>query len=88
MDPPSEEIVARRELDPFVAEFRDFARQFFERKMAVHVWIESDFHGTAPSVTRGGVARGPREAFLMKMPAPAWEAAGAGRLRVASARRL
>ena len=88
MDPPGEEIVARRELDPFVAELRDFARQLFERKMAVHVWIEGDFHGTAPSMTRGGVARGPREAFLMEMPAPAWEAAGAGRLRVASALRL
>ena len=88
MDPPGEEIVARRELDPFVAELGDFARQLLERQMSVHVRIEGDFHGTTPSMTRCGVARGPREAFLMEMPAPAWEATGAGRLRVASALRL
>jgi len=51
----------------------------------VHVRIEGDFHGTIPSLAAGGVARGPREAFPMEMPAPAWEAAGAGRVRVASA---
>ena len=87
MDPPGEEIVARRELDPFVAELGDLARQLLQRQVSVHVRIEGDFHGTIPSLAGGGVARGPREAFPMEMPAPAWEAAGAGGLRVASALR-
>ena len=39
-------------------------------------------------MTRGGFARGSREAFLEEMPAPAWEATGAGRLRVDGALRL
>ena len=45
MDPPGQEIVARRELDPFVAELGDLARQLLEREMAVHVGVERDFHG-------------------------------------------
>jgi hypothetical protein len=44
MNPPGEEIVARREFDPFVAELGDLARQILERKMAVHVGVERDSH--------------------------------------------
>ncbi len=57
MSPPGEEVVARRELDPLVAELGDLARQLLERKMAMHVRVECDAHGAAPSITCGHVAR-------------------------------
>ena len=56
MDPPGEEIVARRELDPLVAEVGYLARQLFERKMAVHVGVERDFHSIHLRVGNRGEA--------------------------------
>src|ERR1700722_1145819 len=86
MDPPGEEIVARRHLDPLVTELGDLAWQLPQRQMSVHVRIESDFHGTTPSMKRGAArdARSPSYG----LPSPASEAAGDGRPRVVSASRI
>ena len=64
MDPPGEEIVARRHLDPLVTELGDLAWQLLQRQVSVHVRIESDFHGTTPSVKRSGAARDRAKPFL------------------------
>ena len=45
---PFEEIPARTELDPFVAEFGHLARQLLERQVAVHERVEGDLHEGFP----------------------------------------
>ena len=47
MDPPGQEIVTWRKLDPLVAEFGDLSRQFLQRQMAMHIGIEGDFHSVS-----------------------------------------
>ena len=54
--PPIEEIGARRELDPFVAEFGHLARQLLQRKMAMHVRVERDFHFVSLRVGNRGAS--------------------------------
>jgi hypothetical protein len=48
VNPPGKEVVARRKLDPLVAELGDLARQLFQRQMPVHVRIERNPHRRPP----------------------------------------
>jgi hypothetical protein len=49
--PPSRKILARRELDVFVAELRDLARKLLKRKMPMHVGVKCDLHRVRPCLS-------------------------------------
>ena len=55
---PLEEIRARAEFDPLVAELGDLARQLVERQVAVHEGVEGDLHPVLQSRSAGGLTRG------------------------------
>ena len=45
---PFEEVGARAELDPLVAELGDLRGKLLEREVAVHERVEGDLHDVAP----------------------------------------